>query len=275
MATGPGTYRRAVAGWIRGYAAAPRYRPEERITLRTTDGVTLGGARLAGPPGACLTVVLVHGLLHWSRTPRVHAFAHELARRVNVVVPELRGHGTSEGVCTLGRDEPLDVAAAVAAAPAGSPVVTVGMSLGGAAALLHAGTLRGVAGVVAISAPSGWAQDPADGEGAGRVRRWAGSPGGRAVLARLVRTRISPVCQGWPDSERIVGQIAPAFTIIAHDPDDHYFGEAHARRLYGWAREPKELWLLPGTGHGSDLLTPAFAGRLVDDLERRILGAAS
>ncbi len=153
-------YRRslAAAAYLRKYAFAPRYRPEEALSLVTADGLRLGGAQLAGPVDAFATVVLVHGLVHSSRTPRIHAFAHLLAREVHVLVPELRGHGRSEGVCTLGREEPLDVEAAVAAARAahpGAPVVTIGLSLGGAVVLLHAGTFGGIAGVVGISSPAG------------------------------------------------------------------------------------------------------------------------
>ncbi len=63
-----------------------------------------------------------------------------------------------------------------------------------------------------------------------------------------------------------VAAIAPAFTIVVHDPDELYFGEEHARALYEWAGEPKELWLLPGAGHGGDLLTPALAERLLAEV---------
>jgi hypothetical protein len=40
--------------------------------------------------------------------------------------------------------------------------------------------------------------------------------------------------------------------------------------LYEWAREPKELWLLPGTGHGTDLLSRALADRLLGELDERL-----
>lgn len=268
MAANAAGYGRTVGGFVRRYAFVPRYRSEEALSLVTADGVRLVGARLAGPPDAFATVVLVHGLVHSSRTPRIHAFAHLLARHVHVLVPELRGHGRSEGQCTLGRDEPLDVAAAVAAAAPDLPVVTVGISLGGASALLHAGTFGGVAGVVAVSAPSRWAAW--DTPATARVRRYVASRAGREVLARVLRTRIATGLEGVPDSSKVVAAIAPAFTLIVHDPADRYFDEAHARALHGWASEPKDLWLMPGHGHGTDLLTPALAERLVADLRRRL-----
>ena len=106
------------------------------------------------------------------------------------------------------------------------------------------------------------------------------------MLARLLHTRIADQCPPVPDSRDLVAGIAPAFTLIVADPADHYFGEEHSRSLYEWAAEPKDLWLLPGTGHGTDLLSPALADRLlweswtsvsrpVDGLPDRFVGGMS
>jgi len=258
----------AVVVVARKHAFGPRYRREQRLSLVTEDGVALAGARLTGPPDAVATIVLAHGFVHSSRTPRIHAFAHLLARRAHVVIPDLRGHGSSGGVCTLGLEEPLDIAAAVAAADPSLPVVTVGISLGAAAVLLHAGTFGGIAGVVAISPPA-WS-GVWDTPGTKRVARWACSPTGRKVLARVLQTRIAMTFPPVPDSKDLVARIAPAFTLIVSDPADHYFGEEHSRALYEWAQEPKDLWLLPGSGHGTDLLSRGLADRLLRELDERL-----
>jgi pimeloyl-ACP methyl ester carboxylesterase len=252
-----------IGDWARKYPLAPRWRRGERLSLRTLDGVAISAARLAGPDDAPCTVVLVHGFLNSSRSPVVHAFARLLAERVHVIVPDLRGHGSSGGRVTLGVLEPYDVAAAVDAAPPGLPVLTVGTSLGGVAVLRHAGLLGGVAGVVAISAP-GW-KDLHGREGARRLNRFVASRAGRQAAARLLRTRVGPL-PPFTDMRDAVASIAPAFTVIVHDPDDVYFGEEHPRSLYDWASEPKDLWLLPGTGHGGDLLTPDLAERLLAEV---------
>jgi pimeloyl-ACP methyl ester carboxylesterase len=258
----------AAAGYIRKHAFVPRYGGETALTLVTDDGVTLRAARLTGPPDAAGTVVLVHGFSQSSRMPRIHAFAHLLARRMHVIVPDLRGHGASGGVSSLGPKEPLDVKAAVEAADAALPVVTVGISLGGAAVLLHAGTYGGVAGAVSISGPAWWGAW--DTPATKRIERYAMSAAGRRFLATFLRTRIAQVCEGVPHAEAQVAAISPAFTLVVADPGDHYFSEEHPRTLYRWAQEPKELWLLPGTGHGTDLLGPAFADRLLEELDGRL-----
>ncbi len=262
----------AVAGYFRKYHLAPRYGRAQRVALTAADGTRLAAHRLAGPPDAWCTVVLVHGFVNWSRTPAIHAFATTLADEVDVIVPDLRGHGRSAGTCTLGRNEPLDVAAAVSAADPSKPVVTVGVSLGGAAVLLHGGRYPGsVAGVVAVSAPATWGGLGTD--GANRIERWISTRAGRLVLRALLRTRLTDDCSDLPDASDVAGAIAPAFLILVADPDDWYFGAEHPERIYEWAKEPKDLWWYPEGGHGTDLLTTAFAARLLAAVEQRLAAA--
>ena len=257
----------ALARYYRMYVAPPRYQREQRITLSASDGVRLNAWRIVGPQDAMCTVVLIHGFVNSSRSPGIHRFAHLLARRAHVVVPDLRGHGRSGGRCSMGRYEPLDVAAAVAAAPEGLPVVTVGTSLGGAAVFMHAGTLGGVAGVVGISAP---ARGELDREGTRRVRRWVSGRTGRILLAAALRTRVGADCIYLPEAAEVVANISPAFSIVIHDPDDWYFGPQHAESIHSWARPPKALWWYPGGGHGGDLLTEDLARRLLAEFEARL-----
>ena len=46
-------------------------------------------------------------------------------------------------------------------------------------------------------------------------------------------------------------RISPVPVLIVHGGQDLYFPPEHARELFEGAREPKELWLLPGFGHGA------------------------
>jgi pimeloyl-ACP methyl ester carboxylesterase len=268
MATSPARSRAALAGYLRKHAFVPRYGDEQCMAVFTDDGVRLAAARLQGPPDAAGTAVLVHGFSQSSRMPRIHDFAHQLASRVHVIVPDLRGHGNSGGLSSMGTYESLDVKAAVEAADPSLPVVTVGISLGGAAVLLHGGTYGGVAGVVAISAPAWWGAW--DTPATKRIQRYAMTSAGRRFLAVFMRTRIAQVCEGVPHAEAQAAAISPAFTLVVADPADHYFAEEHPRTIYRWANEPKDLWLLPGTGHGTDLLGPAFTSRLLEELDRRL-----
>lgn len=266
----PASYGRAVENYLRKYVLVPRYRPEQALALVTADGVRLSGARLEGPADAFATLVLVHGFSHTSRTPGVYHFAHHLSRAAHVVVPELRGHGRSGGRCSLGAEEPLDVDAAVrfaAAARPDLPVVTVGISLGGAAVFLHAGTHGGVAAVVGISSPAWWGAW--DTPATRRIERYATTRVGRRFVSLCMRTRLADRCAGVPDAREVVAAIAPALTLVVHDPQDHYFGREHPEAVYSWAQEPKALWWEERAGHGTDLLTPDLADRLVRELKAR------
>jgi pimeloyl-ACP methyl ester carboxylesterase len=261
---------RVVVDWAAKYPLAPRWRREERVWLRADDGTQLFAARLHGPANAPFAVVLVHGMLNSSRSPKVHAFARRLARDVHVLAPDLRGHGASRGRSTLGLVEPgdLDVAVTLAASTWGVPVVSVGTSLGGLVALLHAGVHGGVAGVVAVSSPGFWMR--ADRPGAQRIRRLVAGRPGRALAAALLRTRLAALPTRGAAIDDAVAAIAPAFTLIVHDADDHFFGPEHAEHLHDVASEPKELWWRPGDGHGIDLLTPSFADELLTRLRDRV-----
>ena len=43
--------------------------------------------------------------------------------------------------------------------------------------------------------------------------------------------------------------IAPTPLLIVHGDQDEFFPVDHAEQLYAAAREPKELWIVPGFGH--------------------------
>ena len=213
-------------------------------------------------------MVLVHGFSHSCRTPRIHAFAHLLARSVHVVVPDLRGHGRSGGACSLGVEEPLDVAAAVAAAPPGCPSSPSGSAWAAPPSSCTAGLLGGVAGVVAVSSPA-WA-GAWDTPGTRRVRGTPPRRPGGGVGSGCCGPGSPTTCEAVPDARDLAAAIAPAFTLVVADPADHYFSEEHPRSIYEWANEPKDLWLLPGTGHGTELLRPSFAARLLAYLDERL-----
>ncbi len=44
-------------------------------------------------------------------------------------------------------------------------------------------------------------------------------------------------------------RIAPIPLLVVHGDRDPYFPVEHAHQLYEAAREPKELWVVPGFGH--------------------------
>ena len=198
--------------------------------------------------------MLVHGYVGSADDPALVREARALvADGFHVVSYDSRDHGRSEGVCTLGDLESLDVAAAVAYATSkGLLVVLVGASMGAVAVLRYAASSgSAAAGVVSVSAPASW-----------RVRR---SP--RAVLLYvLTRTAIgryhakrqvgARVAATWTEPSapiEVIVHISVPVAII-HGESDPYITRADAGAIHeACASRWKRLDIVPGMGHAYDV----------------------
>jgi pimeloyl-ACP methyl ester carboxylesterase len=240
-------------------------------TLVTKDGVPIEAIHLPGPRD--LAIVVAHGFtLSWQR-PNVWRVANRFNLAAGVVSFDFRGHGRSGGLSTLGDREiqDLDVAVAYARELGYQRIAAVGFSMGASVVLRHAGLIGGLDAVVSVSGPGRWYY-----RGTERMRwvhRLVERRAGRYVTRRLLNTRISPA--GWklipvPPAEA-AAKISPVPLLIVHGDQDLYFPPEHARQLYMAAREPKELWLLPGMGHAES----ACSQDLVDRIARWVGQAAA
>ncbi|MFC5999186.1 alpha/beta hydrolase [Quadrisphaera sp. GCM10027208] len=225
-----------------------------REVLHTADRLRLAAyvRQPAGAPRAA--VVLVHGFTATGQHPEVLAQADVLADEgFAVVTYDGRGHGASEGWCTMGDDERHDVAAAVALARLQHPqVVLVGASMGAVAALRYAASDEAddaVRGVVAVSAPAQW-RLPFTVIGAlsalqvrTRVGRW--------FLARHASVRVSPHWASPEPPHVLVSRLTMPVTVL-HGMLDHVMRPRAARLLYAAAGEPRQLVLVDRMGHAFD-----------------------
>jgi fermentation-respiration switch protein FrsA (DUF1100 family) len=87
---------------------------------------------------------------------------------------------------------------------------------------------------------------------------------GRFIARNFLGTRISsgrwdPVPMPPADA---AARISPAPVLIVHGDQDEFFPVDHAEQLYAGAREPKELWIIPGFGHAESGVTPALLDRI-------------
>jgi pimeloyl-ACP methyl ester carboxylesterase len=219
-------------------------------TLVTQDGVPIDTVHLPGRQE--LGIVMAHGFTQSWQRPMVWRIAQRFNLAAGVVTFDFRGHGRSGGLSTLGDKEinDLDVAVHYARELGYDKVATVGFSMGGSVVLRQAALLGGVDAVVSVSGPGHWFY-----RGTVPMRRVhfaAEKRIGRAFAKRFLQTRIAS--GGWdpeplPPAEA-AARISPVPVLIVHGDKDVYFPPEHARQLYVGAREPKELWLLPGFGHG-------------------------
>ena len=247
-------------------------------TLVTQDGVPIDTVHLPGPKD--LAVVVAHGFtLSWQRG-NVWRVANRFNQTAGVVTFDFRGHGRSGGLSTLGDREinDLDVAVAYARELGYQRIAAVGFSMGASVVLRHAGLIGGLDAVVSVSGPGRWYY-----RGTERMRwvhRAVERRAGRYVTRRWLKTRISP--DGWKlipvSPAEAAAQISPVPLLIVHGDKDQYFPPEHARQLYMAAREPKELWLLPGMGHAESACSQDLVDRIarwVDKVTARPVAAPS
>jgi alpha-beta hydrolase superfamily lysophospholipase len=239
----------------------------EDTVLLTADGVHLSARWWRRPGRARAAVVLVHGFGASKEDGGIRALAADLhGAGFDVLTYDARGHGASEGNCSVGGDERLDVAAAVAlAADGGQPVVLVGVSMGAIAVFCYVGSMAAedrssrvapagggespIAGVVAVSAPARWRMSPSLvglailGLTRTKVGRWF-------MLHRLgVRINI-----GWalPDPPlSAIGQVGVPVAVV-HGRRDRLIRAGEARLLFDGAAEPRRLDVVARMGHGID-----------------------
>jgi hypothetical protein len=134
--------------------------------------------------------------------------------------------------------------------------------------LRHAGLIGGLDAVVSVSGPGRWYYRGT--EPMRRVHFAVEHRLGRLITKWWLKTRISP--EGWklvpvPPAEA-AAEISPVPLLIVHGDKDHYFPPEHARQLYTAAREPRELWLIPGMGHAEGACTEDLVDRIGQWVDR-------
>jgi len=239
----------------------PKPVPHAR-TIVTEDGVPIDAAHLPG--AGDLAIVLAHGFTqNWQRQV-VWKVATRLTDFGGVITFDFRGHGRSGGVSTVGDKEIRDVEVAVGyARELGYPkIATIGFSMGGSIVLRHAGLIGGIDAVVSVSSPGQWYYR---GTRPMRLVHLAiGNTAGRLVARTILQTRITsgkwdPVPVPPPQA---AAMISPTPLLIVHGDSDEFFPVDHAQRIYDAAREPKELWIIPGFGHAERYASPELLRRI-------------
>ena len=238
-----------------------------RTRLQAEDGVVVSAEHLPRADGSRdLAVIVVHGFTLHSRHPRLRRIAAWLRHSAGLILLDLRGHGGSGGVCTMGWQEVQDVEAAVgwARSLGYARIATLGFSLGSAVVVRHAAIYADVDAVAAVSGPGQWYY-----RGTPRMRqlhRLVLGRSGRAAIRLARGTRISR--QGWTepyplDPVAAAGHLDVPLLVVHGDLDD-YFPTSHAERVSAAAGNMGTLWLVPGFGHAEGAVDEHLARRIGD-----------
>lgn len=232
----------------------------EEVSFRTADGLRLNGFYVPSRNGA--SVVMAHGFA--SNRMQLLDEARVLARHgYGLLMFDLRAHGESEGdESTWGDREQGDVRAALDFASARADVTAgriaaLGFSMGGSALALEAAADSRVRAVVLEGTyPDFESEFRGLMGGRGFVSLWPAQATARFYGVPVERIR--PVDR--------VGAIAPRpllVVVASNDPDAPL---PAVQRLFDAAAQPKQLFIVPGEGHGG------YARLAPDEYERVLVG---
>lgn len=242
----------------------------ERLAFPTEDGLTLRGWWIPATGQARGTILFSHGYAGDCSPDLIYAPVFVQAG-YNVCLFDYRGHGDSDGEFTsLVHFERGDLLCALAflRTRGVERVGLIGFSMGGAIALAAASQSPMVVGVIS---------DCAFAEVSRIVANAAMQRGAPRLLANLIGWLVELLASIQlranlfaADPIRWVGRIAPRPLLIMHGGADEAVPVSEAHRLYAAAREPKELWIVPGAGHRriEDVAPDAYCRRIVDFIDR-------
>ncbi|MBC9031773.1 alpha/beta fold hydrolase [Sphingomonas sp. JC676] len=250
---------------------APARPPAQDLKIVSTDDVTLAASYWPGRTAQAPAVLLLHGN-GASRAMMAANAAWLAAEGYAALTIDFRGHGESTATPhSFGLRESADVAAALAwlkRRQGGAPVAVIGVSLGGAAALL------GSQDPLAANALILQAVYP-DIRRAIRNRLAAQTGSGPAwLLEPLLSLQALPRYGEWPS------RIAPLAALRRyHGPvfvigggADRYTPPNETRELFEAAPGPRALWIVDGLDHRrvSGLTSDLYRARVLAFLRRSI-----
>lgn len=269
--SGPAATRGLLRAWaetrglLGGHSA-----PHRRVALRSADGTDLHAVLLPGPGGAGRgpAVVLAHGFAAHGAKPAYAWLADELATRMTVLAPDLRGHGRSGGASHLGGAEGADVGAGVELLRGLGHdwVAAVGASMGGTSVANAVAGGTALEAAVLVSSPA-WIEDVPTTVPMQRLHRLWTHAAGRTAVRAGVGVRVVPP-RRWSrplDPARALADWDGPLLVV-HGDDDAYFPLEHAHRLAGRPGGATTLWVEPGFGHAEDGFRGTFGLRLADAL---------
>lgn len=245
--------------------------PARDLKIASSDGVTLAATYWPGRTARAPAVLLLHG--NGASRAMMAANAAWLATRGYAALTiDFRGHGESTATPhSFGLRESRDSAAALAwlkRHQAGAPVAVIGVSLGGAAALL------GDQGPVAADALVLQAVYPDIRRAVrNRIAAQAGSVPAW-LLEPLLSLQALPRFGAWPSRIAPLAGVrryrGPVFVIGGGA--DRYTPPAETREMFQAAPGPRALWIVDGLDHRavSGLASDLYRARLLAFLRRAI-----
>jgi fermentation-respiration switch protein FrsA (DUF1100 family) len=238
----------------------------QEVRFRTRDGLELLGWFLPAKGPAVGTVLQLHGNAE-NMSTHFTSLAWMPARGFNLFVFDYSGYGASEGTPSLDGVQ-LDIDAALETLLTRDDIdknriVIYGQSLGGALAAYYVQHSQRRDHVRALILESAFS-DYVDVAKEKFTDHWFTWPF-QWIPDLSVDDRYSPL----PG----MASISPIPLLVLHGDRDRTVPMHHGQRLYEAAREPKQLWIVPGAGHIQTTGDPAVRDRLVAWLHEALASA--
>ncbi len=226
--------------------------PSENVTFESEDHLKLTGWFIRAKKTSDTTIIILHGLGSNAGDMLLNVLAIAEAGQWNLFLINFRGHADSEGSKTsLGPLELDDFESALEFAKKKYPAETrrlgvYGHSLGASVAVVGAARHPEILAVLAES-PFARTRDTI----MHFSRLFYGLPAFPFIYLALVFTRFRLGVSQWSFAPiREVGAISPRpFFLIAAERDLR-MPAAETEAFFNAAKDPKELWVVPGADHG-------------------------
>lgn len=215
------------------------------VQFPSASGATVNGWFIPGKKGSG-AVVLMHGV-RANRLSMLDRARFLSQAGYSVLLFDFQAHGESTGQhITFGYLEGMDAQAAVSFLRANAPgekIGVIGVSMGGAAALLASPPLDADAMILEMVYPT------IDQAIRNRLRRWLGGLGSylTPLLSWQLKPRLGIGAEALRPIDRIGSIGSPKLLIVG--AEDQHTTLAESREMFEAAREPKELWVVSGAKH--------------------------
>lgn len=245
------------------------------VSVTSVDGLRLHASLIrCADPNCHRWAVCIHGYADSSESMGVYA-RHYLEQGWNVLLPDLRGHGASQGdYVGYGWDDRLDLVAWVSRLihqDPKAPLVLHGVSMGAAAALMTTGgplpaNVKAVVSDCAYTSALAIMRHVLEQNGNGK------GPAGPALSAlRSTAKRRAKFDLKNADTLNAVRR-SKTPTLFIHGVNDDFVPASMMADLYEAAKCPKEFLWMPRAGHARSVVTdPALYWETVDDFLQRAL----